>query len=172
MEGCADGQRWFSVGFGSPDEQRGSGVRYIPAAIRQHEGTATESLALENNSPCLPDKPFMLVVQVGKDSIELLYNKRSVLRSSRDKTRWGQVGFGGWRSYDEITIEGKADRSWLQGLLDKKQSEAIARLEAAWDQARALPDWLQAACAVATKGSSRTANPRSRAGNMCGCPTG
>jgi hypothetical protein len=92
------------------------------------------TLTARDTSPCVKGKPYRMRAVVAESSITVSYNGKqffSVQRPARSFGRLAILGFGG---FEELTIEGKFEASWIQGLLD-------AHAQTAWSEfTRKLPE--------------------------------
>lgn len=117
---------------------------YVPSRIvevGEKEDDEGKSVDTEETSPCKPDKPYSLKIEVGATSISLSYNGSPFLRASKPATAWGYFGYRGFIP-KEITIDGKIEPSWIQNMIDEAVQKYAALFEKSWNPSIEIPGWL------------------------------
>lgn len=86
---------------------------------------------------------YVATVKVGKRAVEscLGKGKKTLAKLERPDQPFGGFGFFP-TGFTELVVEGKAEPSWLQGLVDAELARRQAEFEQAWKPAEALPKWL------------------------------
>jgi len=87
-------------------------------------------------------KKFKLTIKVSEKQVELLYNRKRMLRVKRDKTALGQLGLWRRQARYDVTIEGKVEPSWYQGMVDAWLAERKEAFDKSFDASKVLPKWL------------------------------
>ncbi|TAH38002.1 MAG: DUF1570 domain-containing protein [Planctomycetota bacterium] len=135
----------YAILFGFQSGQ-GPGGRpiYVPASIwRFHAGEWT--LQEEKDpSPAQAHEAFTLKVSVTNSEIIASYNGKRVLRARKLEDAVGSVGFVNIETgaLKDITLQGRAHSSWLNGILDQAVADAYREFEAGFRAEEHLPAWL------------------------------
>ncbi|MCP3919668.1 MAG: DUF1570 domain-containing protein [bacterium] len=118
--------------------------KWIPGRI-QHEkpGGHIKNLCRKDDVPCRPGSKFTLKIKADEQSTTGSYNGKVYLRGRKPKGLFGSVAIGGLREFDEIMLEGKAERAWMQGLIDEELQGAWDAFEQAGRVDAALPEFLR-----------------------------
>ncbi len=83
----------------------------------------------------------MATVKVGQGQVDLLFDKKSMLRAKRRKGDFGQVGyFKG--AVEEIVLEGTIEPAWLEGRIDEELAKQRETFAQSFQTAKELPAWL------------------------------
>jgi len=98
-----------------------------------------ESRYLSRNS-----RTFRCKVSVAASSFSVFSGKERVFKIKRPKGSFGQFGFIGADAVDEVLITGKAEPSWIAGLLDDAIQEDWKAFREGYDALAVLPAWLKA----------------------------
>ena len=99
-------------------------------------------LAKSEKPPCRAGSPYEIKARVTDTEIVVTYNGQSILSGPKGKT-WGHAAFKGGYA-DEVILEGKAEGSWIQGLVDQAREKNRAEFEKTFQLGRELPEWLGA----------------------------
>ncbi|MDH3590917.1 MAG: DUF1570 domain-containing protein, partial [Planctomycetota bacterium] len=94
------------------------------------------------SSPVKVGRPFVLQVKVNRKTIKVSYNGRAFLSADKEDDAWGFAGLVESSSFSELIIEGQAEPSWLQGLVDAEDAKHRKSFERTYDRKKHLPEWL------------------------------
>lgn len=84
---------------------------------------------------------YRVTVKVESTTILAMLDGRVVMRATKPRAEFGRVGIV-TSEFDGLTLEGPAARSWLQGLVDARTLQQLARFERFYDPRADLPPWL------------------------------
>ncbi|HEX5135518.1 MAG TPA: DUF1570 domain-containing protein [Planctomycetota bacterium] len=87
-------------------------------------------------------------VSVNRTSVQLLSGGRALVRAPKKADEWGMLAVSAFK-FEEILIAGKAEPSWIQGLVDAERQRLLAEFGKRWDPKGHLPPWLYGAPAAA-----------------------
>ncbi len=82
-----------------------------------------------------------LSLKVDDGAITLTVDKRRTLRVTTPRSDGGHVGFAGL-DVEELVVDGRAEPSWLQGLVDDALHAAFVEFERDYRARERLPAWL------------------------------
>lgn len=141
---CADGQSLLMMCFGLKPQNKGDMTYSYPTSLRRHVGKdEPASLADYEGYPCEPGEPVVLKLVVEERAVTAYTAGKKLLSAPKKQDEWGAVVVIGFPRFEKITLEGKAEASWIQGLIDAKEGEARAAFDEAYDPEKAgLPSWL------------------------------
>ncbi|MCK5942057.1 MAG: DUF1570 domain-containing protein [Planctomycetes bacterium] len=131
---------WYAD-FGLAPSSQGRVVTSAPCRVSRLS-SAREYAIGRDKSPVKPGKKFQLTVKVAEKQVELIYNRKRVLRVKRDETALGQLGLWSTQKDLDVTIEGKVEPSFYQGLVDAWLAERKQVFDKAFDARKVLPKWL------------------------------
>jgi Protein of unknown function (DUF1570) len=139
---CADWDQGFAVSFGLPEIRNGKESHWLPARIvHVQEG---ESTTLDEAIVGVPSgMPYDLEVVVTTTSITANINGKKLLSCNKPATVFGRFGFENCPEVNKITISGKVQPSWLQGVVDTAVQEKWSAFDAQYKFRDELPDWLK-----------------------------
>jgi tetratricopeptide (TPR) repeat protein len=109
-------------------------------------------LARNDRPPCRAGQPYAVRVRVDETGVEVTWNGQSVLSGPRGKC-WGHAAFKGGAA-EEVILEGKAEGSWIQGLVDQAREKNRADFARTFSLSSALPEWLGSGRPAASRPSS------------------
>src|SRR5262245_45942553 len=137
-----DDASFYIADFGFPPQNDGNSRLWLPPSIKRVEGKRRTDIDQREVSAARPGQPYTAQVRVTKASVEMVYDRKSVLKGKRVRgDSFGQVGlFPG--SFEEVTLEGDIEPSWLQGLIDQKLAEMRADFAGRFRALEVLPKWL------------------------------
>jgi hypothetical protein len=136
---CEDGA--IAIIPGAAAENQGMTQQWLPArmvALKNGEDKAV--LDKKEQPPCRGGKPYAIKVRVGDSGVVATYNGQALLNGGRGKV-WGHAAFGGGNP-DEVILEGRAEGSWIQGLVDQAREKNRAEFERTFVLGSELPEWL------------------------------
>jgi hypothetical protein len=129
----------FQVSFGTTGEESDS---YYPAQIarlKKGKGDVVDS----QDKPAPPSKKkFELKVVVGAGAVTAFRDGKRILQAKRSLRDGGCFAFDDDFRFDALTLKGKVQPGWAQGLLDSATQEALKRFDARWKPEERLPAWL------------------------------
>jgi tetratricopeptide (TPR) repeat protein len=137
-----DDASYYVADFGFPPFDQGRTRVWLPPSIQRVEGKQRTEIDKRDTSAAKPGQPFTAQVRVTKASVEMVYDRKSVLKGKRVRgDSFGQVAlFPG--SFEEVTLEGDIEPSWLQGLIDQKLAGMRAEFTGRFRAQEVLPKWL------------------------------
>jgi tetratricopeptide (TPR) repeat protein len=131
----------YSVIFGFKAEKGGRDQKWLPAQIGRWEGSAYRELTKIDSVPCETGADFVFEVKVSEKEIAAYCDDKLVMKADKVKEGWGRIGLREM-PFDEITVEGRIQTSWIQGMLDAAMHAARATFDRNFDPAW-IPDWLR-----------------------------
>lgn len=137
-----DDSGWLAADFGIEANSR-VGSHHIEASLlrsKPEDPDAHPDELMRARSLGTPHKPFEATVRVTDDRIEMLYNKKSVLRCKREQARRGTVAVS--FAAEEIVLAGRVDADWLRRRQADELAARQAQSEPDFDPRRELPEWL------------------------------
>ena len=128
--------------FGFANRRSGRGLEYvfIKAAVREYR-TGTESALGSTPSTAREGQPFTAQVRVDKTQVELLFDKKPLLKVQRPQTVNGQIGIT-YGAVSEVLIEGQIEPSWFENVVDASLATQRERFEERFRATDKLPAWL------------------------------
>jgi hypothetical protein len=146
----------FLVCFGTPAPSGGG--TYTPPQIVRLKGE-TREVADKHEKPALPyDKPCTLKVVVGSGSVTAYRDSKRLLQAKRTQRESGQIALVSMANFRRLTLRGKAQPSWIQGLLDAETQKSLTAFESKWKPKDVLPAWLfEPVAAAAPKADAQPA---------------
>ncbi len=144
---CADAQTALMMCFGLAPRNEGQMTYSYPTSLRRHVGKdEPTSLATHEGYPCEAGESIVLKLVVEERVVTAFTGGKKLLSAPKKHDEWGAVLVIGFPRFDKITLEGKAEASWIQGLIDAKEGAARTAFDEAYDPEKAgLPAWLFAA---------------------------
>ena len=134
---CATWNRQTLVSFGLPGVSK-----YVPARILNVEdGEITE--AAESDDREIPSGEYQLKVVVTSSTITLYSSGSEILTAKNPGSVYGRMFFTNLPDVSEIRITGKAQPSWLQGVVDAAIQERWTKFEESYKAVDELPAWLR-----------------------------
>lgn len=115
--------------------------RWIPALVLRTVEDELEEVD-SANSPAKSGSAYVVKVQLKGTSIAVSVNGRRVLKARKPRDLFGRVGFMHFPRVEEIVLEGKAERSWFDGLVDRAVQEQWLSFCEETEEATLLPEWL------------------------------
>ena len=149
---CMDDRERFLVVPGVQRYTTGRSERWLGSSI-EHWADGKKTQLASKDSPCVKGKPFKIRIGVNETSIKVSYRGRTILTAKKSRDAWGYVGMT--LAYESMTIEGRAEPSWIQGMIDAKDQEHLAEFEKTYDAADHLPAWVLAPAAPSASDSER-----------------
>lgn len=153
---CLRGDEGYVVSFGFHKKNR-SFELWQPATIHRLNTAGKELLDKVEKPPLRQGKTFRLKVTVDLRRITVTANGRRLLSAKKTVDEWGQFGVFNLGDFAEIKVTGKANSSWIEGLIDEKGRAAEQEFLKTYDVETELPDWLR----DAAKPSPTAENPES-----------
>jgi tetratricopeptide (TPR) repeat protein len=130
-----------------------------PARVVRVAGDEQEVVAVKDPSPARPGEKYSLKVTVTSRDLTVNYNGRRILRAPKEPDLWGQLGVARPGDFERIDIRGRANSSWLQGLVDAATRDAEREFLATYDPDRELPEWLRAGGSSPAEADPAEASP-------------
>ncbi|MHC4819543.1 MAG: DUF1570 domain-containing protein, partial [Planctomycetota bacterium] len=143
---CFDGKRDFFVTFGLNGKHSQE-----QAEIAYREGGKTVQAARLPASLCTDTSNFPVRIIVKNKAVVATRGNRKMLSLRKKPGHWGRFAFIDDKSIERVTLEGRIEPAWMQGLLDKAETERRREFEAAFDPEEHLPEWLFEMPDVATE---------------------
>lgn len=130
------------AGFGYGEQDVGNGVSWLPASIWYYgPSKGDERLLGKDRSKAEPGERYTATVRVSSTRVDLLYNKRSMLRVKREDAGGGQVGIV-TAGFDLVELEGKLEPGWFQSCVDEELAKQRAEFDKTFRANQELPKWL------------------------------
>lgn len=126
-----DGATHYRACFGSA----GSGL-----AVRQFDVEKEITKSAKVVAGAAVGKPFVAQLKVGGGNVELLLDKKSMLKTARGKVDAGQVAIAG--RCGDVVLEGDMEPSWFQGCVDEFLAAQRETFAGEYDAEKQLPEWL------------------------------
>jgi tetratricopeptide (TPR) repeat protein len=123
------------IGLSTKKEKR-------PTALR-HERFGSAPELLDTGRPQERSEPYDVKIQVAQSSVSVEVDGKRILRGRKPEDLFGSFAFGGVEAFDRIVLEGRLERSWIQGRIDAATHEAWEQFEKEYDVAADMPDWLR-----------------------------
>lgn len=123
------------------DNSSFNSVVYLPVSIYQFEQKTQTKLDDRRISPAKGGAPFTAQVKVDKGSIEMFYDRKSLLRVPRPRAEFGQVGIN-IDNGSEVVLEGTVEPSWFQNLVDTSLASKREAFDERFRVTEKLPKWL------------------------------
>lgn len=139
---CSTWDRQTIVSFGSPPTSTSEGYSYVPARILHVDGgeVTTED---ESSMERVPSGEFKLKVVVSSSTITVYSSGADLLTAKKPASVYGRIAFLNLPDVREIRISGKAQPSWLQGVVDAAIQERWTGFEKVYKPADDLPAWFR-----------------------------
>jgi hypothetical protein len=122
-----------------------------PAAIFRIEGDERRVAALSTNTINVGDAARVRI-DVRDQQIAVSVNDAQVAVCEKPKGGFGQAGFYDFPDVDEVTVSGRVETSWIDGLVDAEVSKLQAAFDKDYDAAKDLPEVLKKHAAKAALG--------------------
>ncbi len=116
-------------------------MTYKPATVTYIRGRNVEKIAKAEKPNVAAHKPFRLLVSVSDGGITARYNGRQVITCRKKGKGFGGFGIANFPAFDEIIIRGRANSSWLKGMVDKTAQNREKRYLKEADPEEGLPAW-------------------------------
>jgi len=138
---CVKKETGFVVtyGFEQTDTSQVT-ASWAPARIRSID--TKQVVAEKETTLAKSGKKFRLKVKVSRNGLRVLYNNKTLLSTRKPADLFGYWGFSNLEEWDEILVEGRAQPSWIQGLLDAEVQKHLKAFEKGYDPKKELPAWL------------------------------
>ena len=131
----------FEVCFGSCPASEDS--EYVPAQIlRWKSGGDADVVDSQEKPPPPYDKKTLLKVVVGSGGVTAYRDGKRILQAKRSARESGQVALECLDDFERLTLKGKIQPSWPQGLLDAATQAAMQKFSESWKPERELPAWI------------------------------
>ena len=139
-EKTGDYNSWTVV-FGTTDYSAGSADVLVTPKIVRREGEERTVLVEKEAVVVKPREPYKLDVDVTATGIASTANGKTVAKCAKPAGVFGYLGFDcpGWQ---EVTIEGAVEPSWIQRKIDDIVQENLATFEKGFEVRTLLPAWL------------------------------
>ena len=139
VAGFESGESWRAF-FGFPRQ----GQYYYTARLLHVVGEDQAELDTMETSPVEHGEEFTMRFEIGHSVLKAFYDRKRILQGDKKRGVYGQAGFTGFEldQIDEIKIEGLAQASWVQNLIDTAMSESRANFESSYRADDHLPMWL------------------------------
>jgi hypothetical protein len=123
--------------------REGTTYHFFPARILSVEGgeVTTED---ETGMEPIPSGAFELKVVVGPSTITVYSSGKKILTGKKPASIYGRFALLNLPAVNEIRFNGKAQPSWLQGVVDAGVQERWVEFEKGYKPADDLPEWLRA----------------------------
>lgn len=124
----------------------GTAIFETPPQVFRVLGSRLEEVQTAITSPIQSGEPFDVRVVVSDTHITVSFNERPLLRVEKPAGLWGQVGFLGFDQDDnafQIEISGRANTSWVEGIISETTREAEQQFLATLDRRTVIPPWLE-----------------------------
>ncbi len=83
-----------------------------------------------------------LEVRVTRRSIDVYVGAKRVMSAKKPADRWGHWAVGTGMTSGTLTVEGVAEPSWMQGMVDREDQKRLKGFEANYRASKHLPAWL------------------------------
>ena len=117
---------------------------FYPARILEFQDWNRPKTLGENvKSPARQGAKYKIRLTIDKKKIKATWGGKTVVEAVKDQRQWGSLGILNLSSFDKITLEGRCERSWIQGLVDQAMRESWEAFEEDYDPAEHVPAWLR-----------------------------
>jgi len=140
---CSNWERSSVVSFGSPPMRTTQESRYVPPRILTVDGGEVTTEA-EGGMDDAPWGEFELKVVVSSSAITVFSSGKKILTAKKPSSVYGRIAFLNLPTVREIRISGKAQPSWLQGVVDTGIQDRWTAFEKEYKPIADLPAWLRA----------------------------
>ena len=113
-----------------------------PARAFLVEGKRLIELAFTTNTLQYA-RPKKVRVDVRDARIDVSVDGKILTTCEKQKGRWGQVGFYDFPDVEEVVVSGRAEPSWIEGLVDAEIERLRAEFEKGYDALADLPEALR-----------------------------
>ncbi|MCZ6787691.1 MAG: tetratricopeptide repeat protein [Planctomycetota bacterium] len=134
---CVTSDEHYMVAFGNAGRESGAHVR-----VRYYKGGGSRTVADRYQAKINPGRRFTIKISVKNTNLNVLYNGKTLMRAKKGADQWGSIAVFAHRAIKEIHIEGRAEPSWLQGLIDKASQKQLEKFEKSYRDEDFLPGWL------------------------------
>lgn len=125
---CAEWDQSYVIALGNPAR-----------IVWVHNGEQTE---LDISATPVSIRAHDLEIAVAQSSITVNVDGSRLLSCAKSPNVFGRFGYGNFPSVRELRISGKAQSSWLDGVVDGSVQEEKAKFHAQYKVRNDLPDWL------------------------------
>lgn len=139
---CVLPESQLAVRFGRASNPSGPRIDTLAARIERETDQGEEKLDERTPSPATVDEPHDLKVRVGRTSISAFCDGKQIMSARKSSLHYGGVGFAGIDHFEEVIVEGQAQTSWMQGMIDAAVQKRWAEFDESYDVDDDLPDWL------------------------------
>jgi tetratricopeptide (TPR) repeat protein len=115
---------------------------YATASYLYRGDQEPTSLSPTRLSPFAAGQPFELRVTVGEKDVNCSHRGKQFVSCGKEKDDWGSLAFDVGGGFEEVVLAGKAEPSWIQGLVDKARQDLLAEFAKRWQPKDDLPAWL------------------------------
>lgn len=128
-------------------ERRAGAPTFTPHSARRLRGEDERELGAADPVPRSDARAVRAEVEVRADAIRMRYAGRVVLELEKPEDAWGSFALvstsptGELETFGQLTLDGEAQRGWIDGLLDAAVSERRAAFDAAWSEPAELAAW-------------------------------
>ncbi len=147
----------FLVCFGEADPGQNSyETTYTPPQLLRVKDDDTDVVDSHEKPAPAYNKKGSLKVVVGSGGVTAYRDGKRILQGKRSTRESGQIAIIDISGFERVTLKGKIQASWPQGLLDAATQAALTKFDTTWKPQSELPAWLFApvAAAHATKPGS------------------
>jgi tetratricopeptide (TPR) repeat protein len=134
---CVTADEHYMVAFGNVVRKGGADV-----IVRYYKGGGSRTVARRYNAKINPGRRFTIKVSVKNTNVNVIYNGKTLMRAKKGADQWGSIAVFAHRAIKEIHVEGRAEPSWLQGLIDKASQKQLVEFEKSYRDEDFLPGWL------------------------------
>ena len=139
-----DSQVVATLGFRARvvDNQR---VHALPS-IRSLERGSSRELASDTTAPIETGEPYTVELALEASNVTLSVNGERFLSARRPpgpRGSYGQLGLTGFPDLARVTLEGKIEAAWLEGLADSALQRQWIEFHRRRDPQQDLPEWLR-----------------------------
>ena len=137
---CIGTEASFQAMYGLP---AGSASQWIPPRLRRVSDGNVDIVDEEKTPSATEHKKYKLWLQVTSNRVVVKCNGDKILES-RKAAGYGRFGFANLANLKKLTVKGKIQPAWLQGLRDRVLQARLVQFEKGWDAAKVAPEWLVA----------------------------
>lgn len=135
---CLENDKFYLLDFGHKKDVLARGR---PGEFLFSEGEKQSIIAHDHKNQLDPGKPFHIKVKVESLKITVWSNNKKVFFTKKNRLHYGGFRFFNI-PFDTISIQGKVEKSWMQGLKDNSIQKARAEFDSNFDRKKHLPEWL------------------------------
>lgn len=143
-----DAQTNYALSAGFRARVEGRNLVSRRPGIFFYEGTEQQVLAEDGVAPLVSEAgDYQLEAVLEEDSLSFLVNGKEFLSAPRSRAdsrkSFGQVGMRGFADVTSITIQGKIESAWVDGLTDAARQLQWLEFQRGRDSQASLPEWLR-----------------------------